>query len=133
MSDHVETIAVDYPSLFAWRFPRRERSRSMYFTDEATGQDYEAKVFWDAGGMSFATYKMVTRGFHLLVHPISVKMEGGREVSKTVKSFSGYRMLVEERGRFSQKALDKLADQYLNPLNETVLMLTQRIIEFGGK
>jgi len=63
-------------------------------------------VSYNKGGISYATYRNIPRGYSLHVQPIEVK-----ENFVSFMGFSGYRQDVEDAKRFSQKTLEAVAER----------------------
>lgn len=75
------------------------------------------EVYYRIGGMNYFTSNVEPRGYYLGVTPIE---KGDRFEGFT--AFSGYKMLLEEAKRFSQKVLDNMSpsEEKINDLVEKV-------------
>lgn len=65
-------------------------------------------VYYDMGGVSWATGDRKPRGYYLSVTPVSWS-----PTVRSVRGFSGTYMLLRHAGRFSSKTLQALAQEYL--------------------
>ncbi len=78
---------------------------------------FRIAVFYDAGGINYATYKTVPRGFHISGNPVEIG--DGFEKTKMFQHGSG-RMLLLESKRFSDKQLEALAVRIMPRIDDAM-------------
>ena len=83
----------------------------------------EVRVFYDLGGISWATYEPKPRGYYLSVSPLCVS---GNMVS--YQGFSGTRMLLNEVKRQSKKG----EEEALRLMKEKEQMLIEHVCKEHG-
>ena len=66
----------------------------------------EVSTYYDVGGYSYFTYTNTPRGYFICVQPVK---KGDHTIM--YEMFNGYKNLLEETKRFSQKKLDTLAEK----------------------
>ena len=72
----------------------------------------ELTVNYTKGGMSFATYRQVKRGYYISATPVTIEdTEVPGLIVKGFMAFSGVKQLIEEAGRLNQKRVRELFDE----------------------
>lgn len=86
----------------------RNRRRNISIIP-ATGHEVnriKVELYYNEGGMSYATYQQEERGYYLIVLPEFYQDEGNGFCSTKTSAFSGIKQLIEPAKRFGQKKLD---------------------------
>ena len=92
---------------------------------ETTGKEtIEVKVSYLKGGMSFYDYTTHPRGYWLQVTPLEIEDSACGNFKMTKYMFgSGKKYFVSEASRFSQKALERAANQARDMMDAAVSLL----------
>ena len=64
------------------------------------------QVYYDLGGMNYATYKTEARGYYLSLTPVTLTREDRGVTMERFAAFSGSKFLLEETKRTNAKRLD---------------------------
>jgi hypothetical protein len=78
----------------------------------------KVQLYYDKGGMNYFTGGTQRRGLYLSVSPVS-RSESGGFVTEGYTAFTGTKQLVKELKRFSDKALNEAAEEFMAEGNET--------------
>ena len=82
---------------------KRNRGISRYYDyDLEDCNAIKVQVYYDMGGINYFTYKNESRGVYLSVTPVELG-----DVFEKTTLFKGYKVLLEEANRYSDKLLEK--------------------------
>lgn len=95
---------------------------------ETDGKTYEIEVYYSLGGMNYFTGSGEGRGYYLSVTPVQRTKN-----CRTFTAFSGTKVLVRDANRFSQKALDQVASEYMKDINTNPMVqkIFQHVLSKG--
>lgn len=84
------------------------RAEHLYPVAEPTADltHFKLSVYYDKGGLCYATYKTKPRGYYLSVGPIAVEDRGDGVVCTKFTMFSGTCVVLEETKRLNRKQLE---------------------------
>ncbi len=91
---------------------------------EREGRTLKIEVTYNKGGQNNWTGRNEKRGYYLHVTPVKLKQYSDGITMELTTAFSGYKELLKEVGRQSDKALaeaEKIAEQVVEELIEAVL------------
>ena len=96
------------------------QERKEYIPIESEKANHlKVELYYDKGGMNYFTGGTERRGLYLSVSPVTLtKYEGGGS-SEGYIAFTGTKKLVKELKRFSNKALNEAAEEFMAVGNET--------------
>lgn len=73
--------------------------------DNSVCNNIKTHLYYDKGGMNYFTGKVEKRGIYLSITPVK-RSEFNGGVSEVTTAFTGTKVLLEEKSRFSQKLYD---------------------------
>lgn len=86
------------------------------------------ETYYHKGGMNYFTYKIDKRGLYLMIKPVFRQDKGGY-YTEMYEGFSGYRFILKELGRKSEKQ-HRMMDELLEPLvNQIAELFVNRQFE----
>ena len=94
-----------------------------YIDIENSPKQIKVELFYHKGGMNFFTSKTERRGFYLSVVPVERKHEANGVVIESFTAFTGYKQLILEVKRYSDKAYRQsleMIDEYETEMVEKV-------------
>lgn len=96
---------------------------------EKDGQTFAVSLTYSKGGTSYFTGKHESRGYYLSVRPVTLE-KGDGYTSESFMIFSGYKHLLKEVKRQSDKAYRECLDMY-EPMVEQMMdkVLSERLTD----
>lgn len=95
--------------------------------ETASANNLKVEVYYDKGGFSYVTYKNQPRGFYISVTPV-FRENRGTFTMEQFGAFSGYKRLVLEVNRFSDKQYNKAVELS----KEYEQMMVDRLVAENG-
>ena len=74
----------------------------------------KAEVYYALGGYNYFTGKNESRGYYLSVSPVEIKECDSGFKSESYTAFTGYKFLLFEASRKSQKGMDRAIEMFNN-------------------
>lgn len=83
------------------------------------------EIYYDKGGYNYFTYRQERRGYYVSVTPVE-RINHGAYYSEKMVAFTGYKQLVKEVARKSNKAAQEALQQSENVINAIVDLLCKQ-------
>lgn len=91
------------------------RAEIKYPIVPVRGANYlKAEVYYALGGYNYFTGKNESRGYYLSVSPVEIKECDSGFKSESYTAFTGYKFLLFEASRKSQKGMDRAIEMFNN-------------------
>ena len=84
----------------------KRRYERYYSLTKGSTNAINVSVYYNIGGRNMFTYEPVKRGYYISITPCNKVKQNGYNTIETI-AFSGYKMLIKELKRDSQKAFDE--------------------------
>ena len=94
-----------------------------YIDIENSTKQLKVELYYSKGGMNYFTAKSETRGFYLSVVPVERQYCDNGVVIESFTAFTGYKQLILEVKRYSEKGYKQsleMIDQYETEMVEKV-------------
>ncbi len=95
----------------------------FYLKTDKENTQLKIKLYYHLGGMNYFTSKVEKRGYYLSVTPVEIERKDNNISFEVYKAFSGYKALVLETKRKSDKAYNTAAQMIENKKQELIQII----------